>query len=162
MGKVGKASNAPGFQRVAAERRKWQELKEQHLTYPWFVKELEDAIKAYEDYLRDQPQKDWRSHCKLVMSNKKGKHTYVSMNAEELLYWRTFYAGNGMEDIDDYRDVVKVPSWGLESRMVLEDLLSERKKVVVYELYKQEKEQTNMGCEDDKPRTASQKKVRFS
>ena len=162
MGKIGKASNAPGFQRVAAERQKWQELKEQHLTYPWFVKELEDAIKAYEDYLRDQPQKDWRSHCKLVWSDKKKKHTYVLMNAEERLYWRTFYAGNGMEDIDDYRDVIQVPSWGLESRMVLEDLLSKRKRAVIYELYKQEKEQNNMGYEDDKPRTASHKKVRFS
>ena len=80
------------------------------------------------------------------------------MNAEERLYWRTFYAGNGMEDIDDYRDVIQVPSWGLESRMVLEDLLSKRKRAVIYELYKEEKEQNNMGYEDDKPRTASHKR----
>ena len=71
MGKVGKASNAPGFQRVAAERQKWQELKEQHLTYPWFVKELEDAVKAYEDYLRDQPRKDGEATANLCGRTRK-------------------------------------------------------------------------------------------
>ena len=162
MGKIGKASNAPGFQRVAAERQRWQELKEQHLTYHWFVEELELRLAHYEDYLRDQPWKDWREYRKLVWSNKKKKWTYASMNAEERLYCRTESVGNGMDDIDDYRDVIQVTSWGLESRMVLEDLLSKRKRALVYELYKEEKERKNMGNEDDKPRTASQKKVRFS
>ena len=73
MGKIGKASNAPGFQRVAAERQRWQELKEQHLTYHWFVEELELRLAHYEDYLRDQPWKDWREYRKLVWSNKKKK-----------------------------------------------------------------------------------------
>ena len=158
MGKVGKASNAPGFQRVAAERQKWQELKEQHLTYPWFVKELEDAVKAYEKTTCEtSPGKIGEATANLWVGQEK-KHTYVSMNAEERLYHRTYYVGNGMKDIDDYRDVIQVPSWGLESRMVLEDLLSKRKRAVVYELYKQEKEQNHMGNEDNKPRTASQKR----
>lgn len=162
MGKVGKASNAPGFQHVAAERQKWQELKKQYLTYAWFVEELESRLAHYEEELREQSWKDWQSHYKRVWSDKRKKWTYAPMNAEERLYWRTFWVGNGMKDIDDYRDVIPVPSWGLESRMVLEDLLSERRKAIVYELYQQENDQTHMGNEDNKPKMASQKKVTFS
>ena len=162
MGVYGKQQNAPGFQKVAAERQRWKDLKAEHLSYSWFVEELESRLASYEQYLRDQPWKNWQEYRKLVWSNKKKKWTYVSMNAEERLYWRTFYVGNGMKDIDDYRDVIQVTSWGLESRMILQDLLSERKKAVVYELYKQEKERKCMGNEDNKSTASSQKKVNFS
>ena len=162
MGKVGKPQKPPGYQQVAQQRKLWEQLKQKHLTYPWFVEELEKEIKAYEEYLRDQPWKDWQSYRKLVWSDKRKKWTYATMNAEERLYWRTFYVGNGMKDIDDYRDVIQVTSWGLESRMILQDLLSERKKAVVYELYKQEKEKKCLGNEDNKPTASSQKKVKFS
>tara|TARA_B100000963_G_scaffold358966_1_gene384956 strand:+ start:870 stop:1358 length:489 start_codon:yes stop_codon:yes gene_type:complete len=161
MGVYGKQEKAPGYQKVSAEREKWQELKEKYLTYFWFVEVLEDEINSYEEYLRDQPWKDWQEYCKLVWSDKKKKWIYASMNAEERLYWRTLSVGNGMKDIDDYRDVIKIPSWNYESCCVLEDLLSERKKALIYQLYKEEKENKSMGKQDNKPRSRSQKKVRF-
>lgn len=161
MGVYGKQQNAPGFQKVAAERQRWQDLKAKHLSYSWFVEELESRLANYEQYLRDEPWKNWQEYRKLVWSNKKKKWTYVSMNAEERLYCRTQQVGNGMDDIDDYRDVIQVPSWSYESRCVLEDLLSEKRKAIVYQLYKEEKEGKNMGNEDTKPRSKTQKKVRF-
>ena len=41
MGVYGKQQNAPGYQKVAAERERLREVKEKHLTYTWFVEELE-------------------------------------------------------------------------------------------------------------------------
>ena len=161
MGVYGKQQNAPGFQKVAAERQRWQDLKAKHLSYSWFVEELVSRLASYEQYLRDQPWKNWQEYRKLVWSNKKKKWTYVSMNAEERLYCRTQQIGNGMDDIDDYRDVIQVPSWTYESRCVLEDVLCEKRKAIVYQLYKEEKEGKNMENEDTKPRSKTQKKVRF-
>lgn len=161
MGVYGKQQNAPGFQKVAAERQRWQNLKDKHLGYSWFVEELESRLARYEQYLRDEPWKNWLDFHKHVWSHKKEKWTYVSMNAEERLYSRISDIGNGMDDIDSYHDVIQVPSWSYESRCVLEDLLSKRQKALVYQLYKEEKERKNMGIEDTKPRSKTQKKVRF-
>jgi len=158
----GKQHNAPGFQKVTAERQIQQELRQKHLSYSWFVKEMESQLTCYKEYLRDQPWQDWRAYRKLVWSNEKKKWTYASMNAEERLYWRLMSVGNGMKDIDDYRDVIQVASWTHESRCILEDVLSARKKALIYEFYKEEKEQNSMETEDKIIRNNSQKKVTFS
>ena len=47
MGKVGKPQKPPGYQQVSQERQLWKQLKQKHLTYPWFVEELENEIKNY-------------------------------------------------------------------------------------------------------------------
>ena len=75
------------------------------------------------------------------------------------MFWRLRCVGSGIETIDDYRDVIKIPSWSLESRLALEDIMCERKKMLVYEIYKEEKEQDNMENEDERTQKT---KVRFS
>ena len=97
-----------------------------------------------------------------VWSKKSKKWINTSRNADERLYWDMVYVGNGMKDIDDYRDVIKIPSWRHESCCVFEDVLSEMKKALLYELYKEEKEKKNMGEEDNKPTRNSEKRVRFA
>jgi len=160
MGIYGKQQNAPGFKKVAAERQRWKDLKAEHLSYSWFVEVLENELKAYKEYLNSPDY--WRVHFKRVWSEKAQKWINKSVNADERLYWDMCLVGNGMKDIDDYRDVIQVPSWTYESRMVLEDVLSEKKKDLIYQLYKEEKEGKNMGIEDNKPRNKTQKKVSFA
>lgn len=160
MGVYGKQQNAPGYQKVAAERREWREIKEKHLTYTWFVEELEKSLKSYKEYLNGP--KYWMNHSTRVWSKKSKKWINTSRNTDERLYWDMVYVGNGMKDIDDYRDVIKIPSWRHESCCVFEDVLSEMKKAVLYEFYNEEKEKKNMGEEDNKPRRNSQKRVRFA
>ena len=160
MGVYGKQQNAPGYQKAAAERREWREIKEKHLTYTWFVEELEGRLKSYKEYLNSPHY--WRDHSTRVWSEKSQKWIKKWNNADERLYWDMVYVGNGMKDIDDYCDVIVIPSWRHESCCVLLDLLSERKKALLYELYKEKKEEKRMGEEDNKPRNNSQKRVRFA
>jgi len=137
MGVYGKQQNAPGYQKAEAERREWREIKEKHLTYTWFVEELEGRLKSYKEYLNSPDY--WRDHSTRVWSEKSQKWIKKWNNADERLYWDMVFVGNGMKDIDDYSDVIEIPSWRHESCCVLLDLLSERKKGLLYELYKEKK-----------------------
>ena len=156
MGVYGKQQNAPGYQKVAAERQRWREVKEKHLTYNWFVEELDEWLKSHEEYLRVNEPWMYRFNC--VWCDKVKKNIYVKKTHEELLYWRLRCVGNGIEDID-HCDVIQIPSWSLESRLALEDIMCEKKKMLVYEIYKEEKEQDNMENEDERTQKT---KVRFS
>ena len=158
MGKVGKPQKQPGYQRVAQQRQLWDKVKQKHLTYPWFVQELEKREKNYQEYL--QVNEPWKQKFNHVWSDKDKKNTYVTRTHEEILYWRLIFVGNGIQEIDDYRDVIQVPSWSLESCIVLQDIMCERKKKMIYEIYKQEKEKEKMNTQDkEKGKT---QKVKFS
>ena len=144
MVRFGKPINAPGYTSVANERKMWEELKQQHMTYPWFVKELDEWTQTYKESMQNE---DWRNKYNNVWCNKTNKMTYVEMTPEEWLYSHLRFIGNGIDDTK-YDGPIMIPSWSIESRQVLEDILRERNKSFVYDVYKEKKEQNEMNSED--------------
>ena len=160
-GVYGKQQNAPGFQKVAAPNAKGGKTSRQStLATLGLWKNWSRAYKLRAGSARRALEKLARIPQTCLVQQEK-KWTYVSMNAEERLYCRTHQVGNGMDDVEDYHDVIQVPSWTYESRCVLEDLLSEKRKPLSHQLYKEEKRE-NMENEDTKPRNKTQKKVSFA
>tara|TARA_Y100001970_G_scaffold293180_1_gene438350 strand:- start:4025 stop:4495 length:471 start_codon:yes stop_codon:yes gene_type:complete len=154
MVKVGKQTiNAPGYTHVANERKKWKELKQHHLTYPWFTKELDEWINKYKESVRNE---SWKDRYKRVWCNKTKKGIYVKLTHDEWLYWQLIFLGNGQND-KYYDGPIMFPSWSYESCLVFEEIMLERNKVFVYEVYKEKKELDDMENEDKRPKRS----VRF-